>query len=591
MKVDERIICVATLNIDYTAKVSMTSLFFKRLATRHASNSLEVKNSGLELYLGEKVLAYLDTEELRSKWKTLYQSCSWATSCQHPDFVLSWYKLYMQAFLPVAVIARNKDGELIGLLTLALTKDGRRLVGAGEVQAEYQCWLETEHGDRTFMTLAIRMLRAQFPGIDLVLRYLPPDTPVGWFADDPELHWRCVLISHRCPLLKIDVDAAHAQLKKKYVRRNCSLLEKYGKLRFERITDPAEFSNLFNEICNQYDVRQGATYGVTPFFSDPLKKPFHIELHKQGLLHATVLRAGERIAASHCGLISKEHTLHLGIPSHSPFLSSHSPGSLHLMMLQTQMAQEGLKFLDLTPGGNRFKEHLATAHDVVFELRVHDAMRARWSNEALVFGRRFLKNHMEKIGIDPIAARATLRNVAEIRTLGFRGMAERARQAPIFSAGVYRYSEKKTGVKTYPLSISRDSLADLIRFDFYGSAVMRQKFLSTAMDRLERSKHFYTYRENETLLICCWIDEKTAQATCHAARRNSVSSENAIALFDLYVHRSVRKKQLVQSFIGQMLSELKMRPNGDNIYLIAPRSRDLRKIIEECGFGNASAAG
>ena len=55
------------------------------------------------------------------------------------------------------------------------------------------------------------------------------------------------------------------------------------------------------------------------------------------------------------------------IPFHSKF---YSPVFVHFLLLAQLLVKEGVKVFDLTPGGDFYKERMATRHDQVNELMV-----------------------------------------------------------------------------------------------------------------------------------------------------------------------------------------------------------------------------
>src|SRR5262245_40816339 len=98
-----------------------------------------------------------DTKFLE-KWKRLYDKCPWGSVFQSEDFVLTWYKTYINQFAPVIVTGINGDGELIGLFTLATDKKSGELVAAGSSQAEYQAWLAEPQDANVFIESSLEKL-------------------------------------------------------------------------------------------------------------------------------------------------------------------------------------------------------------------------------------------------------------------------------------------------------------------------------------------------------------------------------------------------------------------------------------------------
>lgn len=354
---------------------------------------------------GDAALDLLKGSTFREKWATLYERCPWATSCQHESFVMPWYALYQETCCPLIAFAENDDGTLAGLWTLALYPASAKITAAGGIQAEYQGWLELPATDNRFVRAAVTAIRQSFTGADICLKYLPASAPVGWLDDLRKISGLYRLKRHMRPLMEIDENKLTKQLHK---RKNAlNRLKKHGEIRFEQITDHDRFIAFFGAICDQYDQRQSEVHHIHPFRDDPFKKPFHIELHRRGLLHTTVLTAGDLLIASQSGLVSKG-CLHICINTHDEQFAQQSPGILHLMFLRRYLTQQGVPLMDLTPGSSPYKEYLATSYDEVFELVIYGNLAKRLTSEATAALRQGVKKSLSKAGMAPATVR-TLR--------------------------------------------------------------------------------------------------------------------------------------------------------------------------------------
>jgi CelD/BcsL family acetyltransferase involved in cellulose biosynthesis len=366
----------------------------------------------LHIEIGINALDRLQSENFLSKWNVLVDSCPWATAYQGPDFVLPWYQLYQNSYLPVIVYMEeeNENDGLAGLMTLALASNGKALVASGERQAEYQCWLEKPDGFHRFIESALAQVYSRFAGARLHLRYLPPNTPVGWMNSDSQKNFFFRLREHSRPLMEIDPVNNEKRLRRR--SRKINQLKKQGEIRFDHIVDNGEFQSIFEEICDQYERRLSERYHVAdrPFSNDPLKRPLFIELHKRGLLHVTVLRVGGRLAASHLGLVHKR-SLHTCICTHAIELERSSPGQVLLCMLGCFLAEDGLIEVDLTPGGEQHKEQIASSQDTVFELQAYATAIGRLYGDIEYSLRHGLKHLLSSGGIEPARIRAMLKPV------------------------------------------------------------------------------------------------------------------------------------------------------------------------------------
>lgn len=533
------------------------------------------------LLAGRDALALAGSESFVARWQTLYDSCPWATACQHPDFVLTWYRLYQPRYVPVLVVETAADGALLGLLPLALHADGRRLSGAGDQQAEYQGWLLAPGADRRFMVRAVRSLQARFAHADLCLKYLPAGIPLSGFDETRELGSNCVWRRHRRPLMTIEAGAMARQRSKKNHRQNFNRLGRHGELRFERVTCHAQFARLLAEICHQYDFRQAALYRAMPFADDAAKRLFCLELHQRGLLHATILTVGQDIAAAHLGVLSAGRAVHLGINTHDPAWAGHSPGNLLLAMLGVQLAQEKLPLLDLTPGGDGYKEHFASEHDVVLELCIYSNSARRWRAQLQQGLAGFAKPRLHKAGFDATGLRAWRMHLGEGRWPGARSWLDKLRPRSVPT--VLRHAgTSQPAVGGMP--ISRNRLADILKFDGEGSAARYSEFLNTVMKRMERFHHLYTFIQDGTLAMSCWASTDQEQAL--PASSAGPAAAPVLVLSDLYVHRQCESSALVQGFIDGLVQAVSKHHEGEVLYS-GVLSAQFKIALARCGFVDA----
>lgn len=535
---------------------------------------------------GSEALKCVKSEKFQSKWKSLYAHCPWVTACQHPNFVAPWYEFYYTLFLPVVIFNEDDDQSLNWLLTLALNHKENKLTGAGERQAEYHGWIESPNTHNDFIWPAIEKIRARFPGVDLVFKYLPPGIPLNWIGDKGNNRKLCSLRSHSRPVMKIDEAAMDRQRTKKNNRQNYNRLKKLGDVQFEKVIEHDHFIQIFDELCIQYDFRQGALYQNMPFSSDPMKKLFYITLHKNGLLHTTILTVDGEIAASHSGLLSEGHAVHLGINTHAPAFAVHSPGNLLLAMLGVQLAQEKIPLLDLTPGGDVYKENFATTHDAAFELIIYSDIKTRLRNEVFLGVMRFMKTRLRAAGYRTADIFSTFCKIKNLRVPVFHGLLGKLHGQSTAKYCKLRHFHNLQIVNKKELTISKNSLNDILKFDSCNFSMTNWEFFGTVMKRMERSQHLFTFVDNDKLLVYCWIK----MCSSEPASQPSVGSlyiDSPIVLFDLYVHDQLGNAEIAQLFICQILYELK-KIKTNTIYYSGYLSRELQSVIKRCGFADES---
>ncbi len=184
-----------------------------------------------------------------------------------------------------------------------------------------------------------------------------------------------VLKASRRPLLTLGAD--DDSLRKAGNKSRLRQLRKQGDVVFRRVTDPSEFGPLLEQVVRFHDKRQLMSHGSTPFANDPQKQAFHLALmNTKGLLHVTVLEVGGVVVSAHLNLIRKAE-VQLCLIAHNPAWERFSPGKLHIRFLGKMLFDEGYERIDLTPGGEEYKERFANDADTVHTLTVFPSLLQR----------------------------------------------------------------------------------------------------------------------------------------------------------------------------------------------------------------------
>ncbi len=537
----------------------------------------------IRVHRGKEAVALMSDPAFRQKWAALYEACSYGTCFQDIPFVTTWYRSYAERFEPVLVAGEVEESSLNGLLTVALSKENNTLVPAGTDHAEYQVWLARDGQSDEFIESALNCLGREFPAAQLRFRYLPPGTPLAWCD-----RWtgQCHLRSVPRPLMSTRPGNTVAEsLRKRSMRSRLNRLERMGKVSFNRIVDPEEFASALDEIIPFHDFRQGAAHLNFPFSSDRLKKPFYLAIMEHpNLLHVTVLRLNSRIAAAHIGLRNKEQ-VSLGILAHSPMFSQYSVGKFHILLLGLCLQKEGLVDLDLTPGGEQYKERFASHHDEAYLLDV--LLRpSRVRQLRLHLGDPMRFNAFTRLRAREIVARVQ-HKAKWIKWLRMPGeLIRQLKTAAWNTKEICLYSCNRTGVEIAQphTTIRRDCLRDLLLFEPVEPWQQPQyEFLREAADRLKNGCHVYTYVMDGRLVHYGWLLEK--QEKCPITEDLAFTlPPNSALLFDFYTHPNYRElglytKSLRHMFFDAAASDIRQ------IYIFVPKNETTAGcVIENTGF-------
>jgi len=454
----------------------------------------------------------LATDEFSAEWERLYRDCPWATVFQSPAFARTWYASYRPAYRPLVVLARGDGGRLRGLLTLAQTVGGgRQLVAAGAGQAEYHTWLSAPEDGDDFPLAAFDALGRQLAGATLRLMYTAPGAPSAWLDRRGPRAFRVARRSERRPLIHLrDLTSVEALLKGEYYRRRQNWLRRNGgEIRIERITDPAAFDALLEEIAPLVDLRQGARYNHLAFHDDPLKAPFYRALMRErGVLEVSVLRAGDRIASVHVDGNNRGE-LEIGVLTHAPSLSRGSPGALHTLYLARELARDGWRAIDLTPG-DRYKDELANGWDEVGVLHVFFSGRAHAVHVASMGARAVAKRLLARAGGSTERARERL----DALSAAVRAPRRTARAVAhyLWSTDTVRLFAADADAARAPVgsahddTLGRDDVRALVAYAPRGAMdAPRQEWMSSALRRLEGGQVALTRMLGDALIAVGWV--------------------------------------------------------------------------------------
>lgn len=536
----------------------------------------------------------LISEEFLETWQALYTSCSWATVFQSVDFCALWYRIYKDHFSPLLVTGTDENGDLIGLLALAVDDTRGEIVAAGAHQAEYQVWIATSDAADAFIEAALDALQKNFPNRLLRFLFLPPRSPIGWLENKQGWGGRCALRTMPRPLMEIgDGGKFKESLRKKSNRSRLNRLEGTGKVQLKQIIDAQELEAIFDEIITFGDFRLGAVQRVPVSYErDSLKKAFYTQmLQVPHLLHATVLKIDQQIISAHVGQYNRDEVM-LGVFTHSPLFAKHSPSKLHLLMLGMKLAGEGIPVFDLTPGGE-YKDRFATRYDDAYILTV-------FFNRAQYLRYKAVRNIAEAGKKLIAAANITPEQAKQLAERGRHKLKHikvgtlPAKASRILKKASWHTSEMRiysmdvaaARNRPRPQLMNRDNLQDLLAFEITEAwqPTMHQ-FLSGALGNLEAGMHVYTRVEDGRLLHYGWLNEHHRKLFIAEVGQTLYFPPNTVTLGNSYTHQQARGRGLFRDAVSQMLHDAADIPGTEEIYIwVMTDNQASRHVMEKLGF-------
>ena len=483
------------------------------------------------------------------KWLDLYEACSWGTVYQSPEFVQTWYDIYREQFVPVILTMEGPKNRLYGLLTLAINRSTGRLVYAGDVLSEYQVWLAQNEAGDVFILEALELLGKEFPRQVLRLKFLPPRTHLGPLKKTTWMRNTCFLTPSSRPLIgPNDEQRVDQSLKSKKVKLN--RLKRLGTVSFKKVARD-DFPEIFEQAWPLFEFRQIEQFNSSPFLSDADLKRFLLKLAKHSdVLHMTILQVDEVIVAWLLGTQSNGF-LHLMATGYSPFHARHSPAMLHMLMLAKSLIQEQRVF-DLTPGGDKYKDQLATVYENTHTLHFFPRLRAAIEDKQT----RALANKALKKVI-----RVAVRSPALALAASLPGR-RRDRHFPDSPSSkepeiTFRLHRLRLVQLDNPNErsdeVRKNKVIDLLRYEPTLTKT-RRDFVSEAWRFIERGADVYTLVRNARLIGSCWIVAGEKRSSAGSAS-SGVPAKMAL-LLGFYAHASEDESNILNQLLQQWRSDV-----------------------------------
>lgn len=541
----------------------------------------------IEIVRGQAAQELLAEDAFRAQCSSLWHDCPWATMFQSPAYVATWYSVYRERYEPVLVLTRDDKGRLAGLLTLAASSEGR-LVAAGDIQAEYQVWICSSELGGTFPPAALREIRSQLPRAVLRFNYLPPGTPTAWLSDRTTKP-RHILKGHRRPLSHFgDGRGIAASLAKRSNKNRLRQIEKLGKVTFEQITDPKQMECVIDAIIPLHDTRHMTFRGAAPFMEDPLRRTLALELMKiPGLVHVTVLKAGDHLVTAHIGSVNKTE-LQLGLIAHNPRFAHYSPGKFQILFLSRMVMQQGLEGIDLTAGGDPYKERFSDGTDQVHTLALFPSRLSHAKGIAIESAKSATRSILKLGCLSPNQARLIADNLKSIRPI-------RVARRLFKRAAGWMFSRSETCIYSIPSAqvdrsassnlIRRDALGDLLLYQAEGTSPSRRDFVAAAIARIEEGQHLYTHTENGRLVHCAFLAEGPSEEVTRNVLNGYALPRDSALILCLETFPADRADQFAPIALSAMLNDAASIPNTKNIFITIPAiDAPTRALVERLGF-------
>jgi len=556
------------------------------------------RSSGVEIEItvrtGSGVLPMISEETFITEWQELAAQDRKFTVLQEPAFVISWYRQHESLFEPVVCLGRGPAGCLVGLMPLARARDSGSLTHAGDFHAEYHGWIALPSLDEVFAVECLLALKKTFPLRRWAWNWLPPGTPTG-FLTSRRLIENGVFPSFRkqqSPLWNLEDEARFNEvMKTKSIKNQMNRFKKLGGFVLERIRDKERTGQLLKVLRSQCDFRQEVMQGVRPFADNPRKEPFFLERQNfPESNHFTVLWSNGRPVSFHFGACGKD-TLLLGLTAYDPTESRNSPGKVHLIELARMVKEEGFHRIDLTPGGDQYKEFVANASQ---ELVIPTFHFSRAASLRTAFRETLHGKTKEALAAARIRPEGFLAAMSWMRALPARLRNATPRKLLRKIARIFRedvvYLQYAIECRREPAETERDPevfsqrYEDLLAHPTYLSPRERRRTLAEALKRFAAGQMLYSMSRDGELLHCGWVVRGGQKHHLEGVNAAFDSPPESAVLYDFFTHPKHRGQGLYQRNLRQILRDLAAAGVQKAFIGVLKSNDDSRRAIEKVGF-------
>ncbi len=455
----------------------------------------------IKIIRGDDVHSLVSDADFLSAWQHLASHTSHVTVFQESPFVTCWYQQYRTAYEPILVLGYSDDNSLCGLLPLAINTENQALSHAGDQQVEYSGWLCTDKFRQSFISHALETVNAKLTFSTWLWSTIPPHADVSWLTN-PCKELKQLYTSYNVidsPVLDLhNEEKLKKVLKNKSVKSKINRLKRKGELRIERITDSQRVTELINDITNLVNFRHGAAHGDLAFNEDPYQKAFY---HARGsnLInnHFSVLWMGDKLLAFHFGGIDKD-TIYIGLTAFDPTQSKHSPGVIFLIYLANLMKEEGIRYIDLTPGGDEYKERFSNFHHTLYCPIFFSSYISKYQYECKKSIKKSILTSLDKLGIDK-------NNLARSKT-----SAQKKSINKDFILLKSNVCDSKTEKNDNEI-INIQKYSDLLLHSDVNDSLKMQSLLSNATQKFSKEETLFTHIKNDKLLNLAWLSKPSTK--------------------------------------------------------------------------------
>ena len=514
----------------------------------------------------------LADDQFISQWRLLSTQSNSFSLIQEHGFVASWYEAYKNKYDPLLLLAYDEKEELVGILPLALHQQEKSISHAGDEQAEYAGWVcKPAHQDE-FLVLSLIALKKEFNLKKWQWGWLPPHSNTDWIKSNKlkENGIYINLSAYESPIYNLKDSARVKKLRKsKSIRSNINRLKRTGDLRIERITDVSVAKKIFIDLKKKANFRNLAVYNNIPFEDDKNKEQWHLDHLESGEgAHFTVLWQGDELLACNFGFCT-EDTVMMGLVTYNPVQGEYSPGSVFLIMLIEFLTEEGFHYLDLTPGGDPYKERFCNAHQTLYKAVICFSQVCKFKDDLLTSVKNKIKQKYSYRDLVQIksSVEKTVKNL----------LAYKPEQIFNKTDALFKYTIPMDSAEELEIRVQKYD--DLLLYKNTKGYKQHKDIVFSALRSFERGDTLYSLLQEGNLIAFVWCSTTGRKHWDSQINELTSALGNETLLYGLYYLHGNNEKKVLINFLQSVMILISSESVADN-YLLKPTAIDASLILE-----------
>lgn len=533
----------------------------------------------IKLLSEHESLEALEDKSFLDVWKALSQQQAEMTLNQEYGFVASWYKAYSDKCRPLLVIGLDNAEKTIGIIPLAIVYKTGEIFHAGEGKSEYHGWICTKEVEEEFLIQALLSIKNKYKPTKWNWGWIPPTANTQWLKSEVLKNNGIFInsIESESPINILSDTTRLTKIKKhRSLRTQVNKLNAVGELRLERITDKETTAKILDTIINQCNFRNLALHNYLPFDFDPYRKDWLMNhIAEPENIHLTVLWQGDNILASNYGYCDQK-TVILGLFTHDPSQSSNSPGSIFLIKLMEFIKEEGFQNLDITPGGDAYKERFCNSHNKIIKPTICFNQYENIKHQAITSIKKYFKK------------RFTARDFATLKMLIEKDLYAVSKQKILdLVQGNYqtyvldKHANQKPTTQS-PFLIRIHQFDDLLLYQSKDNYLTRKELASQALKNFQRGDTLYTIVDENILVSYAWL-AYSGKKHWHPHLKDQINNtDKSSYIYDIYIHKEYSPADVFTTYMQRINNDV-VSNKTVNTYLIKPL-RTSESILIYNGF-------